>query len=270
MKKRFLIKAIWIIIIVLCLIIIWIVVTNYSHNKCSKIQISIEAPSDAVFISEQDVMNHLTHLNESIIGTEISKINIEKIENIINEDPFVLSSKVYATIKGIVKIEIKQRTPIVRVQNIYNNCYYISEDGYLMPLIEGKTTRVLIANGFIYNIYVKSLKLDVDSSKTSPDSIRIDKNLLKIYQTALFIHNDLFLQPLIQQLFLNKNGDILLVPLIGDLIINLGDENRIAEKFKNLRILIRKPEFISRWDEYDTININFKDQVVCSQKNNLK
>jgi cell division protein FtsQ len=247
-----------------------VVVLNYGKNKCYDIEISIDAPADATFITELDVRNYITQVEGSLVGSEIAKINIENIENIINKNPFVLTSKVYVTLGGIVKIEIKQRTPIVRVQNLSDQSYYISKDGYLMPVVAGKTARVLIANGFINDLYINSLKLDGDTTGSEKDTIRYNKNLTKIYRAAFCINKDPFWKAQIQQLYLDKNGNMLMMPLVGNQIINLGDEFNIGEKLDKLRIFNKKKEFLASWDKYDTININFKGQIVCSKKIILK
>ncbi len=270
MKNRILKIVVWSLSILLILSGVWIVVLNYGKNKCREVQISIAAPADATFITEQDVRNYITLVGDSLVGSEIAKINIESIENIINKNPFVLSSRVYVTLGGIVKIDIRQRTPVVRVQNVYDQSYYISKDGSLMPIVDGKTARVLIANGFISDLYLSSLKLDVDTTMKKKDTIPLNKNLVKIYDAAFCINKDPFWKAQIQQLFLDKNGDILMMPLVGDHIINLGDENNIPEKLEKLRIFNKKTEFLASWDKYDTININFKGQIVCSKKIILK
>lgn len=270
MKRRILTVTIWVFSILLFFSILWIVVINYGKNSCREIQISIEAPKGAAFINVEDVRNYITLLDDSVVGTELRKINIEKIENIINQNPFVFKSKVYITPGGIVRIEIKQRTPIVRVQNMFDQSYYICDDGYLMPVVEGKTSRLLFANGFITDLYMNALRLDIDSTKTEKDTISLNKNLVKLYHVARYINKDPFWKAQIQQLYLDKAGRILMMPLVGDQIIILGDSHFIAEKFEKLRIFNRKPEFLSSWDKYDTININFKDQIVCSKKIILK
>jgi cell division protein FtsQ len=270
MKRRVLKIVIWGISILLFLSVVWIVVLNYGKNKCREIQISIDAPVDATFINDQDVRNYITMVGDSLVGSEILKINIENIEAVINKNPFVLSSKVYVTLGGIVKIDIKQRTPIVRVQNVYDQSYYISKDGCLMPIVDGKTARVLIANGFINDLYINSLKLDVDTSGKVKDTIRLNRNLVKIFNASCCINKDPFWKAQIQQLYLDKDGNILMMPLVGDQIINLGDDNNIAEKLEKLRIFTKKTEFLASWDKYDTININFKGQIVCSKKIILK
>ena len=270
MKKRILKIVIWSVSILLIIVGVWVVVLNYGKNKCIEIQISIDAPADASFITEQDVRNYITQAGDPLVGSEIAKINIESIENIINKNPFVLTSRVYVTLGGIVKIEIKQRTPIVRVQNSFDQSYYISRDGFLMPIVAGKTARILIANGVINDLYISSLKLDADTLGKVKDTIKPNKNLVKIYQAAHAINKDPFWKAQIQQLFLDKSGNILMMPLVGDQIIELGDENFIPEKLDKLRIFNKKKEFLASWDKYDTININFKGQIVCSKKIILK
>jgi len=122
---------------------------------------------------------------------------------------------------------------------------------------------VLFANGYIPEMYWNSASLAVDTTHKSADSNSY-KTLKAIYQISKYINTDAFWKAQIQQLFVNTNGDIELIPAVGNQIIIFGDEKNIADKFEKLKIFYKKAEKINAWTKYDTININFKGQVVCS------
>lgn len=270
LNRRITSGILWVIGLLTIVTAIWVIADKYKTNTCREIQINIDAPSNNKFITEQDIRNNLVLVKDSLIGGKISTINIERMESFINNIPFVLSSKVYISLTGILKINIKQRIPIVRIQNVLDQSYYVSEDGHLLPIINGKTARVLFANGFIQSSFSNDLKLNLDLKKAKEDSMSPNKDLVKIFKAANYIFHDPFWQAQIQQLYFEKNGNILMMPLVGDHIINLGETNDISDKLKKLSVFYKKSKFLAFWDKYDTININFNGQIVCSKKTMLK
>lgn len=264
MKNKILRIGIWSLSIVLFIALVVFVVERYNRNKCSQVKISIVAPPDCIFISEQEVKSYVASSGDSLVNSSLSKINIQKLESKINQNPFVFSSKVYTSIDGTVNIDIIQRVPIARIQNLSNQSFYITNEGHLMPIIQGKTARVVFANGFIPDIYWNTVCLAVDSAQAAVDSSKSYKSLKAVYQISKYINKDAFWKAQIQQLYMNPNGDIELIPSVGKHIIIFGDEKNIPEKFDKLKIFYKKAEFINAWDKYDTINISYKGQVICS------
>ncbi len=273
MKRKFLKFVLWLFSLIAFLVLTGIVVSKYSKNHCRKIEILIYAPDDATFITRDDVMSYIRESKDSIVNNELGGINVEKLEGIIMSKPFVQKAKVYMTIDARLKVEITQRTPIVRVQpdirlagisGIEYNPYFISSDGSMMPLVPGKTERVIFANGNIRNLYNNFLRLDVDSARIAEDTAGLFTTLYAIYHVADFISKDKFLKAQIQQIYVDENKDLILVPEVGRHIVIFGDGNDMNAKFKKLKIFYEKAAFIKGWDKYDTINVKYKNQIICS------
>ncbi|HOY31545.1 MAG TPA: hypothetical protein PKW80_06670 [Bacteroidales bacterium] len=273
MKKRFIKFIIWVVSITLFLVLTAIVISKYNRNRCRGVEITIHAPDDGAFLTKADVMTYINESGDSLENNELSKINIEKLEEIISKKPYIQSSKVYMSISGILKIDIVQRTPIARIQpdmriagidGINYSPYYISDDGKLMPLTPGKTARMIFVNGYIRNLYNDFVRLDVDSATAARDTTGLFTTLYNIYDVARFIHRDDFLRAQIQQIYVDENGDLMLIPEVGNHIVIFGDRNNIGDKFGKLKLFYEKAAFIKGWDKYDTINIKYKNQIICS------
>jgi cell division protein FtsQ len=56
-----------------------------------------------------------------------------------------------------------------------------------------------------------------------------------------------------------------LVPKIGKQLIIFGDAADAREKLENLATFYRKVMSQKDWDLYKTINLKYKNQVVCSK-----
>lgn len=273
MKKRALKIILWVVSIIILLVLIGVVVKIYGKNKCKDVQVTIHAPRDCVFLTEEDVASYLSESGNQIIGSELSRVDIEKLESIINKKPYVLSSKVYMSLTGILNVDVIQRTPIARVQpdvrlqhisSLDYAPFYISSDGGLMPLTPDKTARVIFVSGNIRNLYNNFIKLDVDSACVAQDTLSYFKTLYSIFDVATYIDQDEFLKAQIQQIYVDDKGELILIPEVGKHIVIFGDGNEIAKKFRRLEIFYEKAAFFKGWEKYDTINVKYNNQIICS------
>ena len=196
----------------------------------------------------------------------ISKIDTRKIEQLVYNNPSALKADVYTTVDGKVKIEIKQRKPVLRVFNDSGESFYIDEQGWLMPLSAKFTSRVLVANGFIEVAYSGRYKNTVlDEKKVlihEKDTGRTDI-LSDLFLLTKYINESYFWNAQITQLFVNADKEIELIPRVGNHTILFGDISDMDEKFEKLMIFYKKGLTKVGWNTYSQINLKFKNQVVC-------
>lgn len=234
-----------------------------ANNSCKRIEIILDNTSEG-FISENEVRELILSGNDSLIGHEISEINIESIEAALRANPYILSARTYLTLDGTLKVEIDRRTAIARVQNIFNSIFYISDDGRLMPVKDSNAQMLLFVNGNITELYWQEKNLKTIADTISSDTLRQLPVLNKLYYLAKYICSDEFLNAQVQQIYVESQNNFILVPEVGKHIIIFGDINDMDQKFKKLKIFYRKAQFFEVWDKYDTINLKYKDQVICS------
>ena len=70
----------------------------------------------------------------------------------------------------------------------------------------------------------------------------------------------------IEQVYVNADGELELIPRVGNQTILFGDEKGMEEKFSKLYTFYKEGLSKTGWNQYKTINVTFKDQVVCSKK----
>jgi cell division protein FtsQ len=132
-----------------------------------------------------------------------------------------------------------------------------------MPLSPEFPARVIIAGGYIKPIGKIRKYRSID-----PDQLQYKKlpsDLQKIYVTSMEIRKDVFSNSLIEQLFLNEEGEIEMFPKIGQQIIMLGDTSQVKEKLRNLKVFYTDGMKTTGWDSYKTINLKYRNQVVCTK-----
>jgi cell division protein FtsQ len=215
---------------------------------CKAIKVYI--PGNQYFIDRQEVDNILQMTSHTLIGRRIENIDIHALENKLKANPFIEFAKVYADMDGVIQVEVSQRQPILRIMNRFDQDFYVDQHGLKMPLSQNFTARVLVANGFIDELFANK----VDSVHTA-----LAKD---IFKTADFIRKDSLWDAQIAQIYVNKDHEIELIPRVGNQRILLGDADSLEQRFSNLEAFYKKALPMVGWDAYRIINIKYANQVI--------
>jgi cell division protein FtsQ len=270
MKRKWIIGISWGLAMILLFALLVFTARRHDERRCEEVRISINRQGGDDFITEAEIHEYIVESGDSLEGRKMKDIDLHKLEQMICVNPYICSAHVYASLDGVVHVDVVQRKPIVRVQNLKDDPFYISDDGRLMPLNPGRPARVLFASGhFNYDIfseYNQHIDLDIQKPRTKADTALMNTPLWKIFKIAKQIEAQPFLKAQMTQLVYDKSGDFALVPLVGSHLIIIGDEKDLDEKFSKLEAFYRKGITADGWEKYDTINLKFNKQVVCSLK----
>lgn len=260
MKKKVIILS-----IISIIILLGVILTIVFHGKqlCKGAFISIKYENASPFVTENDILSIVEKLYPEIKNTKSSDINIELIESNIKSNPYVENAEVSLDLRGKINIMVKQKKPLVRVFPKKGESYYITYDKKLMPLSKFGNERVIVASGEINQRYSSLVVLkDYISNDNTMDNFI----LYKIWKTAMLLNENSFLKALIDQIYINKDNEIEMIPRVGDQLILLGDIDNLDTKFENLEVMYSQGFQKVGWDKYSIINLKFKNQVVCTRK----
>ncbi len=223
--------------------------------KCTKIEIIIPGANN--FIEREEIDEILSSSYGSLVGKNLSQINIHQVENAIKANPYIAFVKVYADMDGVINIEIKQRQPVLRIINAGGQDFYVDEVGLKIPVSSNYTANVLVATGNI---------LEGFSGKTDTLFTVVAKNL---YKAALYAKKDSLWDAQFEQFYVNEKSDIEIVPRVGIQRIILGNADSLAVKMKNLLAFYQQAMPKVGWDAYKTINLKYINQIVCEKYDSL-
>jgi len=223
---------------------------------CTAVKVNI--PGSQYFIDKQEVDQILQTNSHTLIGRKLEGIDIQDLENKLRANPFIEFAKVYTEMDGVLRVEVSQRQPILRIMNHYDMDFYVDQHGLKIPLSPNFTARVLVANGFIDELFTNH----VDSLHT-----KLAKDL---FLTADFIRKDSLWDAQIAQLYVNKDHEIELIPRVGSQRILIGNADSLQVKFANLIAFYKQVLPKVGWDKYSTINIKYSGQVVGIKNENMK
>ena len=236
------------------LLLLWAV--KYKEaEKISQLVVNIEAlPDDNNLLSKEDILERLKKTFViDLQGMPIGNLDIKKVEAVLEEDPFVLDAEAYISADNKIHIQVKQRIPILRIMDDSGDNYYLDKDGKKMPLSQHFSAKVLVATG--------SIPPHVPDFQNRPKHVLRD-----LFALANKIMNDDFLEPMIAQIHRNEKGIYSLVPLVGNHKIIFGTYESVDDKFFRLEQFYLKAIPYKGWNKYKTINLTFKNQVVCEKR----
>ncbi|MEI7596312.1 MAG: hypothetical protein WCK02_11230 [Bacteroidota bacterium] len=232
-------------------------------QSCSGLVISIDTVGNHEFITEDDVIAVLNDKFDSVVGLPLAMIDINKIETILNNNPYIKRADVYETINGKVGINITQRNPLFRIIGYGGFSFYYDEDGYMMPLCDQYSARVpLVTCDSVW----KRKTAETLIMLSPKDTLEKADVLIQLYELTKYIKQDTLFNALIDQIHLTKEGEFLLIPRVSRHIVEFGGIEDYKEKLDKLILFYQRGLNAVGWNTYSRINIKYKNQVVCNKK----
>lgn len=213
-------------------------------NSCKGIQIEIARGKGADSISSHGVMMELRSYPGKIVGEQLFAINTREVEQYLKSYPQFEDINCSFTTDGRLKINV---TPMIPELRIFEDSisYYINKDGKRMPSKASFFVDCAVAGGKFTDKFPPTYILPV----------------------TRFIEKDEILKGLVGMVYAEDADNIILIPRIHGHVINFGDTTRLKEKKEALLAMYRKVLPHKGWEEYDTISVKFKGQVVATRRN---
>lgn len=239
-------------------------VSSHGEKTCKKYTISIDYGKADTLITREDVTGLIRKTGYVLQGQRLGLIDFNKIETAIRRQPYVADAQVYATLEGEIGITVRQRQPILRVFNQSGESFYLDGSGVVLPLNPAFSARVLVASGFIDEPFSRQVNYSCDSVRLR-DSLQFRGVMNNLFRLACHIIRYPFLKAQIEQVYVDRNGEMELIPRVGNHIILLGNADDLDDKFTRLMVFYTLGLSRTGWDKYQIINIKYQRQVVCSK-----
>ncbi|MDB2606824.1 cell division protein FtsQ/DivIB [Zobellia sp.] len=193
-----------------------------------------------LFITEGSVNKLLIQKFGSLENFPKEKLALNTMEKAIEANKMVKSAQVYLTVNGELASKIIQRTPIGRIEG--DSKFYLDKDGKKMPLSNSYSARVPVITGRI-----------------------TEKGLADVYKILNYINTDEFLKKNIIGLQIVNEDKYQLRFRTEEFVVNLGDVERLKEKFSNFKAFYAKANKDKTLQSYDVVSLEYDNQVVCTK-----
>jgi cell division protein FtsQ len=235
--------------------------------KKTDMDILIHVSGENAFLNEHELYTRLKRRGYLFEGQLKKDLKIGAIEKFIAGMTEVKSVRVFTEIGSGWKIDVVVRKPIARIFNRYGETYYLDEDGVIMQTSPIHTARVVVVSG-----YLKDRPNSISVTNIiNNDSLKSIRKLDDVYRISNYVCKDPYMQSLIGQIHLKKDGDFVLIPIVGGQEIIFGTANtdkEVSEKFRKLKIFYKEAIPYEGWDKYTEINLKYDRQIVGKTREN--
>ena len=229
-------------VLMLALVIFLFSFTSKRNNSRKLTKSTVVFVGDnAPFVNQQMVNKLLIENRKDAQSIGKDKLDLNKLEKILNAQEMIEKSDVFVSIDGVLKAVVKQKTPVARFFD-GDDSFYIDYKGNRMPLSANFTARVPLVSGEITR-----------------------KNREDLAELFRIIYNDAFLKKNIIGVQIMPNGSLKMSNRNFNYQIDFGGTVRMKAKFNNYKAFFQKAILDSSLYKYKKIDLRFAQQVVCTK-----
>lgn len=229
-------------------------------SVCRGIRVNVQDSVSIGFVSEGDVLEFLGERYGSLRDVPVDSIDLAAIEHHLSSGRGILRSEVYLTPDGLLHADIRQRSPIARIQTP-KGAFYCDAEGYLLPVSPRYITRVQIVDGDI------ALPVDKDFAGFLPEGPEHDY-LMQVVGLIRHINRSPLWRENIGEIHVEKGGELTLLLRERPERFLFGQPKGYAaklarmEKYFNRVLPLRSEEDTP----YKSVNVQYKGQIICRNK----
>lgn len=226
--------------------------TLYEQRKivCTDVRVEIVDSTDCQFLRSREVRSWVLSHHPDILRRNLDNIDLRRIEDGLRKIKAIEEVTVFTSIvgrgkpgEGSVVVRIKQREPQFRV-DAPGRDYYMDRNGKSFDWTPNYTPRVMMVSGVVAYEFAR-------------------KRLLPL---ITYIQQDPFLNAQIDQIHVGGNGNLIMVPRVGEQVIYFGQPEDYQSKLRNLKALYKEGFKDGGWTIYKSINLSYKNLVICLKK----
>ncbi len=199
------------------------------------------------FVEEQDPYVNEATVNKLLIQNQERATNVGKeilvlnnVEKGLDSHKMIEHSDVYLTVNGELKAQIKQRTPIARVNAVTS--FYVDVTGNTMPLSDSYTAHVPL----VHNVSEIEVSGVFPLLKKIRDDEFLKKHVVDVYQTSKgYYEFELRVYPF---------------------RVAIGKIEELDSKVRNFKAFYQKALKDQSLGKYKKVSLQYSNQVVCTIK----
>ena len=212
-----------------------------------------DSSSHGQLVTGGAVRQWLARSGVKTVGAAAREVDLRSIEGLILRNGFVADATASIDYGGVLRIAVRQRRPVVR----------LLFDGYGVNISIGWPAQTV------------QERIDKISARQAAEREKQKKlrksyeDFLKLLNFVVLVEKDDFWRSEIVQIVVAKGPDgapeIELVPRTGSHTVIFGSPDDAEEKLAKLLTFYRRGLRNIGWEEYRTINVKYKEQVVCTK-----
>ena len=234
-------------IIISVIVLITMIIIAFLQRRelvCEHIIVQVENRENYSFIKAENIASFLNNNGIKCVGLKTSEINLLEVENTVKKIKVVRDAVCYFNMKGDLYVKVWQRIPQYRVKSLSGD-YFVDDNREIFPANSSTVAYVPLITG----------KLSTDFATN------------QLFDLISFIENDRFVATAFTQITVNDER-VSLIPRVGNFVVVLGDIDNFESKLTKYKTFIKKVYKYKEWNKYSVISLEYKNQVVCTEREN--
>ena len=254
MVKKILSILLWVVTAAALVVLFVFARENYLTTPLKSIQL-IPA-TDTGFVRKTALHEEIERIcGKSNVGT----VNMIAIQKALENNSWIENSASFVDLDGTLNVSFKEYEPWFRVFGKNGHSVYVTRDGIVIPSSRIYTPYVLVASG--------NFELRSDSATYQlSDTLGSDWNLLNAMHWCDAIERNDFVSHGIGQLYCNKRNQFELTVKGFDGRVIVGDTCDAADKLRRLETFMKQRIDSPETKTLKSINLNYKNQIVCTKR----
>ena len=230
----------------------------------------LETPLKGISLNMERVQNEGFVENDSIIaqassicGMErhavVADIDMMQLHRMLDDNPWIAHSSVFIDLNDTLRLSATEYEPVLRVYNHEGRSVYITREGVIIPSSPRYTPHLIIASGN-YGFATPRRNGSIT------DSLYLNSGLADALAIAQAIEKDQFLQEHIGQIYRNNDNEFEVIVNNLPIPVVVGDTCAIENKLFRLKVLLEKYQGTTELENYKTMSLKYKNQIVCTKK----
>lgn len=232
------------------LVLVVVANINRSHSIVRGVEVNIRYGKTPPLVDDRAVRDSILSAVPALLQYRVSDVDRKAVAEAVERVPYLRDVSVATSVSGKVMVRARQRRPIARLYYGGSELYFDGE-GRMMPASNLGYCNVMVAGGD----FAEPLRLD-----------SLNSQVLDLITLARYLDREQKYGELIDQIYVERDGDMMMVPKLGGHVVELGGVEDLDAKFYNLLTFYRKGMPRAGWDTYSRVSLKFKDQVVCTKK----
>lgn len=232
---------------------------GYLETPLKGIGLNVERTHNVGFVENDSIIAQARSICDMERHAAVADIDMMQLHRMLDENPWIACSSVYIDLNDTLRLTAKEYEPVLRVYNHEGRSVYITREGVIIPSSPRYTPHLIIASGN-YGFATPRRNGNI------ADSLYLSSGLAEALAIAQAIEKDPFLQEHIGQIYRNNDNDFEVIVNNLPIQVIVGDTCNIENKLFRLKVLLDKYQGTTELENYKSMSLKYKNQIVCTKK----
>lgn len=236
---------------------------EHVERPLQSVELSIVRQNDKGFINKDAEYQKIMRICDTMHNNLVTMIPVDSVRKHIATIPWAVKTSAELTFDEVLKIEIVECQPVMRIYNRDGKSVYLDNEGNIFPESPNYTPHLIIGSG---NLNFRALK---DRNANISDIDYAKSDLPKMFNVMKSVLNNSYSKVCVKQVYYdNKTYELVLNNV--DMKVVLGNDKNVDVKLMNMKYFLEKMQGSPELANYNKINFNFENQVVCTKNKKKK